>query len=289
MQTIDSLNRRFGIPSALRFEPGTHNLVRAAITTPHADAHVYLHGANVTGFQPRGERPVLFLSDKSHFETGKPIRGGVPICYPWFGAHENDSRAPMHGTARLNEWTIESATAIADGSVALTLTWTNCRYRVRVGPTLTLSLEVRNETTAPYRFEAALHTYFAVGDSRQIRIEGLAGAEYLSKVENVSGQREGADPIRVARETDRVYFDTRTSCVIHDPVWHRRIINEKIGSHTTVVWNPWIDKSKALPDFGDDEWRNMVCIETCNVKRNAVTLPPGKAHVLEARIRVVPE
>lgn len=286
VQTIDSLNKQFGIPSVLRFEPGTNKLLRAAITTVHADAHVYLHGANITHYQPRGQKPVLFLSAKSHFDPGKPIRGGVPICFPWFSAKEADPSAPMHGTARLNEWKVESATLNTDDSLTLTLAWTSCRYRITVGPTLVLSLEVRNDTAAAYPFEAALHTYFAVGDSRQIRIEGLAGAEYVSKVENAQNVRQGPEPIRIARETDRIYFDTSATCLIHDPVWQRRVINEKSNSHSTVVWNPWVDKSKALPDFGDDEWQGMVCIETCNVKRNAVTLPPGKTHVLEARIRV---
>src|ERR1043166_4227867 len=284
MQTIDSLNKQFALPRVLPFEAGNNQLVRAVLTTPLADAHVYLHGANITHYQPRGQRPVLFLSAKSHFQANKPIRGGVPICFPWFGANANDPNAPMHGTARLNEWAVESAASNADGSVTLTLVLAPCRYRVTVGRALRLSLDVNNASVAPLWFEEALHSYFAVSDARQVSIEGLAGTDYLDKFTNFQPRREGKEPIRLVGETDRIYLKTTATCVINDPDWSRRIVIEKSGSDSTVVWNPWIEKARALPDFGDDEWPGMVCIETCNVKQHAITLLAGQSHTIQGAI-----
>jgi D-hexose-6-phosphate mutarotase len=160
------------------------------------------------------------------------------------------------------------------------------RYCVTVGDALALSLEVRNTTATPVRFEEALHTYLAVGDVREVGIAGLTGAEYLDKADGGKRKTQGSEPIRITAETDRLYLNTRATCTVTDPVWKRRLIIEKAGSDATVVWNPWIAKAKAMPDFGDDEWPQMLCIETGNCADHAITLPPGEAHTLQAIIRV---
>jgi glucose-6-phosphate 1-epimerase len=291
---------RFSIPGVLRFEAGEGGLTRCAITTPHADAHVYLHGAHVTHYHPHAQAPLLFMSHKSQFAAGKPIRGGVPICFPWFGPKKDDASAPAHGFARLKEWSVESSAKADDGSAQLVLSLASddatrkawpfdfrCRFTVVIGPELRMMLEVQNSGSQSFTFEEALHSYLSVVDVRQAQVEGLEGTEYLDKASGgaVTRRKQGAQPITFTAETDRVYLNTKATCVAHDTAGARNISVAKSGSDATVVWNPWIAKAKSMPDFGDDEWPNMMCIETANVGDVAVKLDPGKAHTMTAVIR----
>jgi D-hexose-6-phosphate mutarotase len=294
---LQSLNERFSIPGTLRFQAGNGGLIRAVCTTPGAEAHVYLHGAHVTHYQRKGEKPLIFMSAKSHFEPGKPIRGGVPICFPWFGPKKDNAMAPAHGFARLNEWSVESTKKSADGGVQITFSiysddstrhfWPHdfqAHYTVSVGANLHLKLEVRNIGSMPMVFEEALHTYFSIADIRQALVEGLGGVDYLDKVQGGKRMSQGIDPLAFTGETDRVYLNTHSTCNAHDRAGGRTISVVKNGSNTTVIWNPWIAKAKAMADFGDDEWPNMLCIETCNVADFAVHLPSGISHTMEAII-----
>jgi glucose-6-phosphate 1-epimerase len=286
------------LPDTVRIEAGRGGLRRVAINTPLAQAEIYLHGAHVTRFQPHGQKPMLFMSGKSWFEPGKPIRGGVPICFPWFGPRQDGRQGPAHGFARLVEWELTGAETASDGAVEIGFRFVSnaatrehwdgdfeMNYRVRVGAALGLELLVRNTSSQPIRIEEALHTYLAVSDVRQVSIEGLAGTTYSDRVGTPHTATEGTAPIRITAETDRVYMDTRSTCVVHDPGWLRRLVVEKTGSETSVVWNPWIAKAKAMPDFGDDEWPAMLCIETCNVRGHAVAIAPGQSHAMGAVIR----
>lgn len=297
MTNIQQLNEQFGA-DFLRFEEVPGGLVRAVIITPTAQAEVYLHGAHITHFQPAGQAPVLFLSKESHFAPDKAIRGGVPICFPWFGPRQNDATAPMHGLARLLEWDVESIEAKKE-EVALVLSlspkmapypgWAPCalRFVIQVGSSLTMQLEVTNIGAKVFTFEEALHTYLQVGDVRQIEIIGLAETPYIDKTDNFRQKTQlGARALSIRGETDQVYLNTQNTCVIHDPILNRKIHIIKQNSASTVVWNPWIEKAVALPDFGDDEWTKMVCIETCNVNICEVELQPGQTHIMTAKIEV---
>ena len=283
---------RVTLPPSVTLDAGQGGLPRLRISNTQGEAEVYLHGAHVTAWQPVGQPPVIWLSRDSAFAAGKPIRGGVPICFPWFAAHATDKAAPGHGYARLEDWTLVEATDVRDGtSLVFELTsagrtwplWPHAfsaRYRVTVGATLGLALDVRNTGPEPFDYEEALHTYFAVQYVREVTITGLEQTEYLDKVEGFARKRQGADPIRFTGETDRIYLATEAAVTIHDPGRHRRILIAKTGSHTTVVWNPWVNKAKAMPDFGDLEWPEMVCVETCNVNAHSLTLAPGSSHVM---------
>lgn len=286
------------LPDSVRIETGRGGLRRLAIAAKQAEAEIYLHGAHVTHFQPRGQKPVLFLSDKSWFEAGKPIRGGVPICFPWFGLGQDGKRSPGHGFARLMEWELTSAEQLREGAIEIGLRlvsneatrhqWNGdfeADYRVRVGPALSMQLHVRNTSHHPICIEEALHTYLAVSDVRQVSVEGLANTTYLDTVGTPQQKTEGDGPIRIAAETDRIYLNTRATCVVDDAGWQRRLAVEKRGSDTTVLWNPWIAKAQRMPDFGDDEWPLMLCIETCNVREHAVTVLPGQSHAMGAVVR----
>ncbi len=299
LDLIEKLQSQFGIDGAARFERAEGDLIRLAINTPQAEAHVYLHGAHVSHFQPAEGAAVLFMSERSQFGPGKPIRGGVPVCFPWFGVRADEPDAPNHGFARHQQWNIESVEQTADGSVCATLQldfsdrtralWPyefRLRYVVTVGQTLTMAIETINGSDQPFKFEQALHTYFAVPDVRRTAVHGLGQAEYLDKVDRHQPKHQGDAPLKIESETDRVYIGTEATCVLEDEVGDRQITIKKSGSNNTVVWNPWIAKAQRMPDFGDDEWSRMLCIETCNVADHAVTLGAGASHTMSATITV---
>jgi glucose-6-phosphate 1-epimerase len=274
---------------------GNGGLTCARLQTDLASAEIYLHGAHVTHFQPRGAaQPILWLSKSSVFKPSKAIRGGVPICFPWFGPKADDPNAPAHGFARTREWALESIQSnvmtFQLKSDDATKRWWNAdfaaRYVVNVSDELSIQLTVQNLGRERARYEAALHSYFVVGDIQRIEVRGLEGASYLDRLQPGKTFTQDNNPIRFDRETDRTYINTGAETTIVDPVLNRRITNRKINSSSTVVWNPWIDKAKAMADFGDDEWPGMLCIETANVGPNAVELGPGESHSMTAIISV---
>lgn len=299
MKSAASALRRLEIPGTAVFEPGEGDLPRLTIRSALAEAHIYLHGAHVTHFQPVGKAPVLFMSGRSLFAADKPIRGGVPVIFPWFGPRADHPESPAHGFARTSEWQVESLSEDGDGVVTAAFElvpdertralWPGdfkLSYRVAVGHTLALTFEVENTGSEAFTFEDALHTYFSVADVRNTATTGLEGAEYVDKTDHLQRKQQPPEPIRITSETDRVFENTRKTCVVSDPGLNRQITIEKSGSQTTVVWNPWIAKAAAMADFGDDEWPKMLCVETCNAGANALTLLPGKTHSTRAVISV---
>jgi D-hexose-6-phosphate mutarotase len=288
------------LPASLTLAKGKGDLPCLRVSSErHGTAEVYLHGAHLAAWQPRGRAPVIFLSRESAFDAARPIRGGVPICFPWFGPHATDKQAPMHGFARIQPWTLTGADDTGE-AVSLTFTlgasertqgsaWPHpfqATYRVWMGPSLQLSLAVRNPGPAPVTFEEALHTYYAVKDVREVSISGLENTEYLDKTDRFARKAQGPSPVRITGETDRIYLATRATCTIDDPGMGRRITVAKQGSDSTVVWNPWIERAKAIADIGDDEWTAFVCVETCNVGDAAVTLAAGAEHTITATITI---
>lgn len=285
---LSTLRARFA-RDGVTIDADPQGLAYVAVATPVVAGRLYLQGAHVTHYQPAGATPLLFLSKSSYFHPGKPIRGGVPVVFPWFGPHPSDPTAPAHGWARTSAWDLRDVRRDADGTVAITLSLVRAgftlTYNVHVGPRLDLQLTVRNESPTPATFEEALHTYLAVGDARRVRVEGLDGRTYLDKMEG-SRRKTQAGAITLAGETDRVYVDTPDTVTVHDLAAGRRVVVSKEGSATTVLWNPWVEKSKRMVDFGDDEWPSMLCVETANAAGNAVTLRPGGQHTLRATIGV---
>jgi glucose-6-phosphate 1-epimerase len=297
MTAIDP--RRHAIPNVLRFEESPSGLTRAIVTTEQADATIYLHGAHLTDWTPRGKRRVIFTSAASHYAADKPIRGGVPIVFPWFGPRGGGLTGPLHGFARISEWTLESAELMPAGEVDLTFVLGpsedsralgfsdfEVRFRASIGATLEMDLEVGNSGLEPLHFEEALHTYFAVGDIRGVSVGGLEGTTYVDKTDNFQRKQQAAEPIRIAKETDQVHVDTEATCYIDDAAWERRIVIEKAGSDTTVVWNPWIEKTRTLADMKPDDWQGMICVETANAMDNARVVLTGASHRMKEAVRV---
>ncbi len=288
------------LPAGITLGPGRGGLQRLTIDTAACTAELYLHGAHLCAWQPRNERhPVLWMSGESRFEAGLPIRGGVPICFPWFGAKAGDPASPGHGVARISPWFLEHARAEEDGTAVVRLGLTpdlcvrpdllgslSLAFEVQFGAALSMTLSVTNRGDAPAAFEEALHTYFTVGDVRRASVAGLQGATYLDKVDGGTRKTQADALVTVASETDRLYLDTEADITLSDPAVGRRIRVSKTGSRSSVVWNPWVAKSRAMPDFGDDEWPGMICIETANAAANAVTLPGHASHAMTAVISV---
>jgi glucose-6-phosphate 1-epimerase len=297
MASFDELNRRFGIPGVAQIVPGNGGLPRISITTPVATAEIYLHGAQVTSWRRAGGEDVIFLSQHSQFENGKAIRGGIPVCFPWFRNKVDDPKAPSHGVVRTKAWELDSIEIHGDTVVVSlstvsdegTRAWWPHDYRLvhraTIGAALTQELVTTNTGTTPARFEEALHTYYRVGAADQVRISGLDGVAYLDNTDGNREKRQAGD-IVFTTQTDRAYLDTTHAVEIADPVLHRRIRVEKQNSRTTVVWNPWSTGARTLSDLGDEEWRTMACVEASNMRVYPVDLAPGQQHTMKTVITV---
>lgn len=295
--TNDSMAKSMEIPGSVTFMDGNGELPKIEIHTRWSDAEIYLHGAHITQFQRKNEPPLLFVSRCSRFNNSAPIRGGIPIIFPWFGAREGQ---PQHGFARTKEWELKQIVPQPTGEIILKfclpevpeaalLPKFSAEYLVTIGETLAAELLITNASPDhDFTFENCLHTYFHVGDIAAVSISGLKGVEYLDKVESFARKREAAEHIKITGETDRIYLDTKSTVEIHDSRLRRRIIVEKSGSNSTVVWNPWINKSGQMPDFGNDEYHQMVCVESCNVAENKITLPAGKSASLKINLSTAP-
>jgi|SRR5436190_10306411 len=275
------------------FLDGQGELPMLEASTPWSTADIYLHGAHVTGFRKTDEPPLLFMSQCSRFTEGQPIRGGIPVIFPWFGLREG---LGQHGFARVKNWDLKEFVPAPDGSVSIKFGLPDCpeasgfppfhaEYVVTVSDSLALRLSVTNESKDEMlSFENCLHSYFEVGDVTAISIQGLKGANYLDKVANFAPKTETDDAIRIASEVDRIYLDTTSAVEVADPRLSRTIRVEKQGSLSTVVWNPWITRAQQMPDFGNDEYQRMVCIESGNVSSNQISLPPGETSTLSVKL-----
>ncbi len=274
---------------------GQGGLVFAEIANDYADARVFLYGGHLTHYQPRGEQPVIWLSSESHFENGKSIRGGIPVCWPWFGDAPADPGKPAHGFARTCLWQVDK-TGEKNGCTFIRLflvddektrsLWPysfRLELTVTVGKSLVMTLKAYNTDKQPFVCTGALHSYFSVADVSALEIIGLNGCSYLDKVENFK-QKQQCGPVRFKGETDRVYLHTVNECVINDPLMKRNICIDKKGSRTTVVWNPGSEKAALMADVADGGHKKMVCVETANAADDTTTILPGKSHILQADI-----
>ena len=292
MADLFELNERFGIQDQLTFKAGPGDLAHAEIANRHAVATVSLQGAHLLGWMPRGEQPVIWLSPHASFAAGQAIRGGVPVCWPWFGTNATHPAYPAHGFARTLPWQLHATTELEDGATLivfrLTRTEATAAYwpypselelGIKVGAGLELDLITRNTGVETITVGEALHTYFAVSDVRQIVVEGLEGCSYIDKTGG-DRRKQQSGAVTVSEETDRIYLDATADCLINDPGMGRRIRIGKRGSRTTVVWNPWIDKSRRMGDMGEHGYLHMLCVESANAADNLVTVAPGGMHQL---------
>jgi len=270
----------------------------------HAEALIALQGAQVLEYSPRGQRGLIWLSETAEFRRGAPVRGGIPVCWPWFGDAARNPEpvralagagAPAHGLARGRDWTLRNIVE-TEAQTEITLAcpgfdtppWrADLELTIGIGPSLRLCLRTRNDGDAPLHFTQALHTYFAIGDIRDIAVSGLEQATYVDTLDQWREQRQQGE-LRIEGEVDRIYLDTPAQLAIHDTRWQRTLELHARHSRSAVVWNPWIEKSRRLSQFKADAWQRMLCIETANVLDDAVLLAPGEQQQLELDIRSLP-
>ena len=291
---IAALNKKFAIAGQLEFEQDAGGLVIARIKNAHAQASIALQGAHIMTYQVQGEEPLIWLSPAAKLVPGKSIRGGVPICWPWFGAHIVEDKFPSHGFARTVPWEVAATEQQADGSTCITLElpmssipsaqWPYlCRTRLKatIGKTLKVELSTENTGNEEFDITEALHTYFVISEVDTVRILGLEGKTYMEKVGEAQIKKDNEPALHITSEVDRIYINTRGECQIEDGGLKRRIRVAKSGSHSTVVWNPWLEKAAKMGDFGSATgYRGMLCVESANADCNLVNLTPGASHTL---------
>jgi glucose-6-phosphate 1-epimerase len=295
--TALELDSRFGIPSRAQIIAHGGGSSKIRVTTAKCTGEMHLYGAQITSWKPANTPEVIFLSSKAVFTEGKAIRGGIPICFPWFRAKSDDAHAPAHGFVRTKTWTLESIDQNA-GAITVTMSTQNdpdtkrlwphdfrAVLRATFGAELKLEFTVTNTGAAPFRFEEALHTYHTVGDIHKARIRGLDGVSYLDNTNSNRENKQSGD-VAISGPTDSAYMNSQSAFDLLDPAQSRRIHIAKQNSNTTVIWNPWIEAAYAMADFGDDEWQQMLCAEAANIMANAVDLPAAKSHTLTVTMSV---
>lgn len=324
MSTAQQLNTQFGIDEQLGFRDDASGLIVAEISNPQASASLCLQGAHLMTWRPRSQSaPVIWLSRDARLAAGKSIRGGVPVCWPWFGAHAAEPgfasgetsavpgfasgetpavpRFPAHGYARTAPWQVIESGTEPDGATRLTLrlleskkTRTQWPHEARleltvsVGETLRMELSTENTGESGFTITEALHAYFRVGDIGAVRVTGLAGCAYWDKAGG-STLKKQSGIIRFEGETDCVYINTAAVCAIEDDALKRRIRIAKSGSLSTVVWTPWTAKAERMGDLGQpDGWREMLCVESANAIDNALHVAAGTRHTLVVEYRAEP-
>jgi D-hexose-6-phosphate mutarotase len=291
--TIDSLNQEYALQKHLFFKQLPSEIVVAQIDTPLATATISLYGGQVVEWRPKHqETPVLWVSKLASFTPGKAIRGGVPICWPWFGSHPTSPQLPGHGYARISPWDVAATELMSGGAIRIRLTMQDTEMslahfprsvrlavQITVGEELTVELTTSNQSNQDIVLTEGLHTYFKVGDVSAIQVLGLEGAQYVDLIRgNAIATQEG--PIRFDGELGRIFTNSTATCVIVDPGIARRITVQKKGSLSTAVWNPWAQTAAKMDDLGSAGWRDMVCVESANAFGNSVRVGPNASHVM---------
>jgi glucose-6-phosphate 1-epimerase len=304
-KTINALYQQYGQLSGITIEC-QNELVAIGIKNKAAVAEVFLQGAQVTRYQRIGEPPVLFLSEDCDYRTGTALRGGIPICWPWFGELDKNpdavkqvvpdsaaQRAPVHGFVRNKPWHVHSITTPNDALTVIELGittgsdepfWpyaTSLVYRIEIGTSIKTCLFITNTSEHSVTFSNALHSYFTVNDISDVRIKGFNQTEYIDALDDWTLKVQEGD-ITFSQECDRIYARGCTPVEIHENSRAIHISSE--GSHSSVVWNPWIEKSQRLSHYKDDDYKTMVCVETANVMNDCITLAPQQTHTLQLTI-----
>ncbi|MCU7833548.1 MAG: D-hexose-6-phosphate mutarotase [gamma proteobacterium symbiont of Lucinoma myriamae] len=294
-----TLNEKFSIPGLLEFVDNEQGALVARMETSQGTMEIARQGAQLLFWTPKDQAPVVWLSPQAQFKSGKSLRGGSPVCWPWFGPHPENTSLPGHGFARNFEWRILETSRLRDATRIIMIfepgeeqlkDWPHqaeLTLSITMGEGLDMVLTTRNQGKTAFTITQALHTYFNVGDIARVRVEGLEGKEYIDKVDGETcHQQEGA--ITIDREVDRIYLNCPEDLVIVDEILKRRVRITRQGSNSAVVWNPWAEKGAAFGDMGEEGYRNMLCVETTNVAKDTVTLKPGESFTQISRYTVEP-
>lgn len=292
---LQQLAALHAIPGRIDICSGRGGLPCIDIHNAAADARISLYGGQVLSFRPAGTQDDrLFLSERAHYAEGKAIKGGIPICWPWFGADPEGAGRPAHGVARTALWDLQDVSQVGKDLTRVTLAlqddnrwhdlWPHAfelQLIIDIGSRLGLTMTTVNRGPSPFQLSQAFHTYFAVGDIAGVSVDGLQGLYYLDKPSDFQ-RFEQVGAVSFTGEVDRIYQAVPDSVGISDTSLARQVEIETTGSSTTVVWNPWADISVAMSDLADDAYRRFVCVETANAADNVISLDPGMQHTLGA-------
>lgn len=296
---IALLNKKYGIVGKLEFTLGQGGLPIAIITNEFANASVSIYGAHVLSYQPKGQEEVLWMSSLSTFEEGCPIRGGIPVCFPWFGPHESDPKKPQHGFARLHMWKVAETAVLPGGETQLHLTlkqnpkmkilWKHsflAEMIITIGHSLNVEFRCTNTSKEQLNYTGALHSYFAVSDISNIKIKGLSGHQYYNGMKATVPSTQQEELLVIQKEENRRYIDTTSDCIIEDSGLSRKIRVGKTGSRVTVVWNPGEEMAKKISDMPDDGYKTMVCVEAVNAYDDIIIVQPKEHRSLSTTIAI---
>ena len=290
---IEQINAQFSIPNALRIIEGAGDFPVVEISNQKAKAVISIYSAQVLSFQPLNEATdLMFVSDLAYYQAGKATKGGVPICWPWFGPAPHDGGA-SHGFVRNRMWVLSHTEALASGDTKVVFSlkssedtlelWPHpfeLTFEVVVGESLSLTLTTKNIGNEPLSLTQALHTYFSVGDIHQVQVGGLDQLSYIDKVDGGTEKvQEGV--VCFSSEVDRIYQNVQSNLVIDDPALGRKVKIHAKGSQTAVVWNPWAEISKNMADLADSDYLNFVCVETANAAQEVIQVPPNEEYNLQ--------
>lgn len=296
MIDIDELDEKFSIEGEVGFAELENDLVFITVSNKYADADICLYGAHITSFRPRNSMDLLWMSSDSFFEVGKPIRGGIPVCFPWFGPHKTDAEKPQHGFARLMYWDVLETATRPNGETAVRLQlcsseetmayWPHefcAEMTITIGLTLTATLKVTNTSTEAFDYTCALHTYYNLSAIDNLSIEGLQGTTYYNQLNGEYNIQE-EEILQINEPTTRHYQNTESPVIVSDPIFRRRIRVEKSGSKVTTVWNPGEETCANIGDLPDDAWETFVCVEATNAFEYPIQLAAGESFETSAII-----
>jgi len=296
MTDIDKLDDKFSIEGELGFAQLEDELVFATVSNKYADADICLYGAHMTSFKPHNTMEILWLSPASNFQEGSPIRGGIPVCFPWFGIHKTEPKKPQHGFGRLMYWEVIETASKQNGETLIRLQLCSseetkalwpydfcAEMAVAVGRKLTVTLKVTNTSAEPFDYSCALHSYFSLSSIENISIEGLQNTKYHNQLQPGDFIQETPE-LTIQQAETRHYYDTESPVVIADPVFRRRIRIDKTGSKATTVWNPGEEACAGINDLPDESYQAFVCVETVNAFEDTIHLEPGEVHETSAVI-----
>lgn len=291
----DELGKRFDIHDELEILDAEHGFTLVEVNNTHAHACICTYSGQVLSYRPKTEEEdLLFVSDRAYYVEGKAIKGGIPVCWPWFGADPDDLGRSAHGFVRNRQWELTATEHLDDGSTRVVLQirdsaetrelWPHAfelSIHITVGPELRVELVTRNTGDTPFTITQALHTYFRIGDIESVQVLGLDGVSYLDKVDHFT-EKTQSGAVTFSGEVDRIYNDAPEELSIADSAMGRRIRIRAEGSRTAVVWNPWAAIARSMADLDEEEYRRFVCVETANAGNESIEIPAGSEYRLAA-------
>ncbi|MEO1341579.1 MAG: D-hexose-6-phosphate mutarotase [Cyanobacteria bacterium J06635_13] len=296
---IEQLNADYGIADKVKFVEGQGGFPVIEVNNEYAEAKISVYAGQVLSFKPVGQaEDVMFLSSQAYYQAGKAIKGGTPICWPWFGPDPEAKGRANHGFVRNRLWEVQEVVSTQDGATKVTLGLSDTEetrgiwdysfkfaIAITVGKVLTVALITQNTDSKPFEITQAMHTYFRIGDIKQVSVLGLADKSYLDKVDGGKEKTQSGD-VTFTEECDRIYLDVPSQLTVDDRAWNRKIVVSATNSKTAIVWNPGAEISANMADLGDRDYENFVCVETANAANEVIEVAAGEQYQMTAEYAV---